>query len=144
MAKKKVAMLGISSVLLVAMVVGVAITATRKTSTSGSDTSNTSEISASAKAVKQICQPTDYKETCEDALSGAGNTTDPKELVKAAFNVTVKHIGEVIKNSSLLQNAAKDRRIQDALENCRELLDFSIDDIKKSFAKVRVIANLSL
>ncbi|XP_058212502.1 putative pectinesterase/pectinesterase inhibitor 28 [Rhododendron vialii] len=141
MAKKKAAILGVSSILLVAMVVAVAVTATRKTATSSNDSStgssSSSEISASAKAVKQICQPTDYKETCEETLSGAaGNTTDPQKLVQVAFNVTINHINEAIKNSSLLHKLATDPRAQDALENCQELLDFSINDLKKSFATV--------
>ncbi|KAG5555114.1 hypothetical protein RHGRI_012593 [Rhododendron griersonianum] len=139
MAKKKAAILGVSSILLVAMVVAVAVTATRKTATSSNDSStgSSSEISTSAKAVKQICQPTDYKETCEETLSeAAGNTTDPQKLVQVAFNVTITHIREAIKNSSLLHKLATDPRAQDALENCHELLDFSINDLKKSFETV--------
>lgn len=147
MAKKKAVILGVSSILLVAMVVAVAVTTTRKTSTSsnGSSTgSSNGEISTCAKAVKQICQPTDYKETCEETLLGAaGNTTDPQKLVQVAFNVTIKHISEAIKNSSLLHKLATDPRAQDALENCHELLDFSINDLKKSIATVCFV-NLSL
>lgn len=60
--------------------------------------------STSTKAVQQLCQPTDYKQTCETALTSAAvNTSDPKQLIQLAFNVTVSHIGEAIKNSSLLQ-----------------------------------------
>ncbi|KAG5559863.1 hypothetical protein RHGRI_003226 [Rhododendron griersonianum] len=84
-------------------------------------TASGGQVSTSSKAVQQLCQPTDYKETCVNALSGpAGNTSDPKQLIQLAFNVTVKHLGE-------------DPRIQDALENCRELLEFSINDLQKSF-----------
>lgn len=139
MAKKKVAILGVSAILLVAMVVAVAVTVTRKNSTTSDSASpgGNGEISTSSKAVKQICQPTDYKEACEETLSqAAGNTSDPQKLVQVAFNVTMKHIGDAIKNSSLLHKLAKDPRAQDALENCHELLDFSINDLKKSFGKV--------
>ncbi|GFZ09059.1 plant invertase/pectin methylesterase inhibitor superfamily [Actinidia rufa] len=86
-----------------------------------------------SKAVQQLCQPTDYKAACENALSSAGNTSDPKTLIKIAFNVTVKHIGEAIRNSSFLQKAVEDPRVQDALENCRELLEYSINDLRRSF-----------
>ncbi|KAL6990005.1 pectinesterase [Sarracenia purpurea var. burkii] len=135
MAKKKVAIIGFSSVLLVAMVVVAAVTITRRNSGGATDSSGGAEISASTKAVQQICQPTDYQQACVQALSTA-NTTDPKELVKVAFNVAVKEIGEAMKNSSLLKEAAKDPRIQDALENCQELLDYSINDLKRSFAQI--------
>ncbi|XP_052206893.1 probable pectinesterase/pectinesterase inhibitor 21 [Diospyros lotus] len=137
----KVAVMGVSSVLLVAMVVAVTIGVSRK---NGGDPGGVSggggggaEISASKKAVHQICQPTDYKETCEKTLSGGGeNTTDPKKLIKVGFDAAVKELGEVIKNSSFFQEGAKDPRTKDALENCGELLQLSIDDLKRSFDEV--------
>ncbi|KAL0433972.1 UNVERIFIED_CONTAM: putative pectinesterase/pectinesterase inhibitor 21 [Sesamum latifolium] len=61
------------------------------------------------------------------------NSTDPKELIKAAFDFTEKHIGEVVKNSSLLQEAAKDNGTKLALEICQEVLDTAIDDLKRTF-----------
>ncbi|KAL7220731.1 hypothetical protein ACSBR2_013591 [Camellia fascicularis] len=131
----KIAVLGISSILLVAMVVAVTVSVSRNNSSSDASSDN-GQISTSSKAVQQLCQPTDYKNSCEKALATAGNTSDPKVLIKAAFNVTVKHIHEAINNSTFLQQAAKDPRVNDALENCKELLDFSIDDLQKSFEMV--------
>ncbi|KAL7178214.1 hypothetical protein ACSBR2_031379 [Camellia fascicularis] len=131
---KKAAIIGISSILLVAMVVAVTVSVSRNNSSSSS---KGDEISTSTKAVQQICQPTDYKEACVKSLSeSAGNTSDPKELIKTAFNVAVKEISAAIQNSSLLQKAAKEPRAQDALENCKELLDFSINDLQNSFDKL--------
>ncbi|KAL0367763.1 UNVERIFIED_CONTAM: putative pectinesterase/pectinesterase inhibitor 21 [Sesamum radiatum] len=122
----KAAVAGLAAILVVAMVVAVAVGVTKRESESGS-------VSAgSTKAVQSICAPTDYKETCESSLSNA-NTTDPKELVKAAFDFTEKHIGEVLKNSSLLQEAAKDNGTKQALEICQEVLDTAIDDLKRTF-----------
>ncbi|XP_052206894.1 probable pectinesterase/pectinesterase inhibitor 21 [Diospyros lotus] len=133
----KIAVISISSILLVAMVVAVTVGVSRKSGEAAGAASGGAEISASTKAVNQICQPTDYKETCESTLSGAaGNTTDPKKLIEAAFKVAVKELGEVIKSSSFLQEGAKDPRTADALQNCRELLEFSIDDLRKSFDQV--------
>ncbi|KAL0393273.1 UNVERIFIED_CONTAM: putative pectinesterase/pectinesterase inhibitor 21 [Sesamum radiatum] len=59
----------------------------------------------------------------------------PKELIKAAFDFTEKHIGDVIKKSSLFQEAAKDNGTKQALEICQEVLDTAIDDLKRSFDK---------
>ncbi|KAL2459674.1 putative pectinesterase/pectinesterase inhibitor 28 [Forsythia ovata] len=139
-AKKKVAVAGLASVLLVAMVVAVAVGVNKGSdsgSSSGSSPSSDSggEISSTTKAVKAICAPTDYKETCEESLASA-NSSDPRELIKTAFEVTVKNIGDAIKNSSLITEAQKDPMTSQALETCKDLLETSIDDLRRSFAKV--------
>ncbi|CAK9145602.1 unnamed protein product [Ilex paraguariensis] len=135
--KKKATIIGLSSVLLVAMVVAVTVGINNKNTgaTAGGSAGN-GEISTSNKAVTAICQPTDYKETCINSLSSAKNTTDPKELIKLAFQVTMNNIGDAIKSSSVLKEAAKDPRTSQAFETCKELLDTSIDDLKRSFDKL--------
>ncbi|XP_011071429.1 pectinesterase-like [Sesamum indicum] len=125
----KAAVAGLAAILVVAMVVAVAVGVTKRQSESGS-------ISAgSTKAVQNVCAPTDYKDTCEQSLSNA-NTTDPKELIKAAFEFTEKNIGDVIKNSPLFKEAANDDGTKQALAICQEVLDTAIDDLKRSFDKV--------
>ncbi|KAI5650838.1 hypothetical protein M9H77_36843 [Catharanthus roseus] len=138
--KKKVSIIGISSILLVAAVVGT-VTYGVNRNTGAASSGNPSEggnggVQTSSKSVQAMCQPTDYKEACENSLAGAKNTSDPKELIKVAFEATEKQIGDAIKNSALLQEAAKDPRTSQALDNCKELLETSIDDLKRSFDKV--------
>ncbi|KDP23452.1 hypothetical protein JCGZ_23285 [Jatropha curcas] len=93
---KRLAIIGISSILLVAMVVAVTIGVGfsengESEDITGKSHKSTGEISASMKAIKSICQPADYKKTCEKSLEkSAGNTTDPKELIKAAFKIAQK------------------------------------------------------
>ncbi|KAK3016356.1 hypothetical protein RJ639_005740, partial [Escallonia herrerae] len=136
--KKKAAIIGLSSILLVAMVVAVAVGVTRnKSQSSGNNApAGNGQVSTSNKAITAICQPTDYKDACVSSLSAAKNTTDPKELIKVAFQAAVKNITEAAKNSSVLQEDAKDPRTSHAFENCKELLDIAVDDLKRSFDKV--------
>jgi len=135
--KKKYAIIGVSSVLLVAMVAAVAVGVSRSGHGDSSKNNQSGQPSTSMKAIEAICQPTDYKETCQKSLSAAaGNTTDPKELIKVAFQVTMKEISGVISNSTTLKDLAKDPRTNQALENCNELLEYSIDDLKESFEKM--------
>ncbi|CAI9118962.1 OLC1v1020596C1 [Oldenlandia corymbosa var. corymbosa] len=120
--KKKMAMLGVSSILLVAAVVGAVtygISSKNNAETGAPAGGASASPSSSTKAVQSICKHVDYKETCENSLAKAGNTSDPKELVKVAF-----------------QDAAKDPRTSQALETCKEVLDTAIDDFKRSFARV--------
>jgi len=136
--KKKYAIIGISSILLVAMVAAVAVGVSRSGHDDSSNNNNQSgQVSTSMKAIQAICQPTDYKETCEKTLSSAaGNTTDPKELIKVAFQVAMREIKGAIANSTALKDLAKDSRTNQALENCKELLEYSIDDLTESFDKI--------
>ncbi|KAK8572003.1 hypothetical protein V6N13_047630 [Hibiscus sabdariffa] len=121
------AIIGVCAVILVAMVVAVAVGVTR--SRSGR---SEGELEASKKAVKTICQPTDYKEECEKSPAGS-NTTDPKELIKAGIQAAIREIEKVVSNSGTIQDAAKDPMSRQALDNCKELMGYSIDDLKKSF-----------
>lgn len=132
--KKKMAIIGVSALILVAMVVAVTVgvTVSRHKGKSGGE-----QTSTSTKAIQSICQPTDYKKTCEDNLSKvASNVTDPKELVKAGFQVAIGQLREVIKNSTTLKALAKDSRANQALQNCKELLEYAIDDLGDSFDKL--------
>nr|GMD43759.1 probable pectinesterase/pectinesterase inhibitor 58 [Ipomoea batatas] len=91
----------------------------------------------SQKAIDSVCQPTTYKKTCVNSLSksNAGNSTDPKELIQAAFSVTIDDIRRAIHNSTLLKNLKDDNR--KALENCKELTSHAVEDLQRTTAKFR-------
>nr|DAD25245.1 TPA_asm: hypothetical protein HUJ06_026709 [Nelumbo nucifera] len=124
------------------MVVAVAVGVNHNTSDASGDGESVSkdsggDIQSSMKAIKAICQPTDYKETCVQSLSSAaGNTTDPKELVRVGFQVAMKHIREALSQSETLKEVEKDPRAKQALLSCQELMDYAIDDLKNSFDKL--------
>jgi pectinesterase len=136
--RKRIALISFSSIFLIAMVVAVTVgVSLKKNDSSDSKNDSTShEASTSMKAVQSICAPTDYKQECVSSLSSeAGNTTDPKELVKAAFKVAMKQISEGAKKSTLLKELEKDPRTQKALEDCKTLMDFSIGELDHSFRR---------
>ncbi|KAL8481471.1 hypothetical protein ACS0TY_027294 [Phlomoides rotata] len=132
--KKKIVVAGLASILLVAAVVAVTVGVTRKDS-GGESSSGGSGISTSTKAVNAICSPTDYKTTCEKTLAGA-NSTNPKDLIKVAFEATVQDLQEAIKNSTLYKGVDNDPRTKGALEVCEEVLNDSVDELRRSFDKV--------
>ncbi|KAJ9185954.1 hypothetical protein P3X46_005522 [Hevea brasiliensis] len=142
--KKRLAIIGISSILLVAMVIAVTVSVSVNDEDSengedinGKNHKSSSEVSASMKAIKAICQPANYKETCEKSLEkSSGNTTDPKELIKIAFKVAQKQINEAAKKSTTLQELEKDPRAQGALSSCKELMKMSISELQSSLMRV--------
>lgn len=133
---KKLVIGGTASILVVACVVAACVTISQKNASNSSSGGGGNDISTSTKSVQAICQPTDYKETCEKSLASAKNTSDPKELIKVAFESTITAIKNSIKDTDLIRDAAKDPRTKDALQTCEGLLNVSMDDLRRSFDKV--------
>lgn len=131
------AVMGVSSLLLVAMVVAVAVGVSHNQNNEAGGNpggGEKTEIKTSSKAVTQICQPTDYKEACERSLTAAAgsNTTSPKDLIQVAFRVAIEKVRKAFDESQLLKEAEKDPLTSKALHNCEELLEYSIDDLRAS------------
>ena len=137
--KRRIAIISVSTILLVAMVVAVTVgvNITEFGSNNDPKDKNKNHVASTVKAVKALCHPTDYKKECEESLNAeAGNTTDPRELIKIAFNVTIKKIGAGLKKSHLLQEAEKDPRAKMALDTCNQLMDLSIDEFTRSLERM--------
>jgi pectinesterase len=134
--KRRIAIISISSIILIAMVVAVTVGISQSYHP-GSENVDQVKTQTSSKAVTALCQSTDHKQICEESLKPyAGNITDPKELIKIAFNVTMEHIREAARKSDTLRELEKDPRTSAALENCHEMMEYSINEIKASFNKM--------
>ncbi|KAK1316611.1 putative pectinesterase/pectinesterase inhibitor 28 [Acorus calamus] len=132
---RRIALLGASAVILLVVVVAIAIAVSHD---HHSPDSSSSAPSTSVKSIQAICQPTDYKVTCENSLTSVAgsNTTNPNDLVKLAFQVTVDRIHDAANHSSVLQSLKHDPRTAQALENCNELMEYAVDDLKESIEKL--------
>ncbi|KAL9685402.1 hypothetical protein QQ045_022852 [Rhodiola kirilowii] len=130
---KKVAIIGVSSIFLVAMVVAAVVVGVNRHPSS----TKSGDLSATAKAVKTLCQPTDYKEACEKSLATA-NTTDPKELMKLAFKAAMHEVALALNNSTVLEKANTDNKTGQSLMICNRALDTAIDSLQQSFDKIGV------
>lgn len=132
---KKIAIIGLSTILLVAMIAAMVIGINGPYDDDDDDIENNrkNHVSSSLKVIQTFCHPTDYKKECEETLATeAGNTTDPKELIKIALNVTVKRIGEKIKETEFLHEVERDPRAKMALDTCKQLMDLSIGEFTRS------------
>lgn len=128
--KKRYAILGVSSILLVAMVAAVGLGLTRS---GGQDHgAGTGQIASSQKNAEMLCQSTEYKGTCMKSLEHASSTTDIKELVKMALNSTAEELLSKMNNSTLFQELGKDNMTKQAIDICKEVFDYAVDDIHKS------------
>ncbi|KAJ1383459.1 Pectinesterase, catalytic [Sesbania bispinosa] len=136
--KKRIAIIGVSTFLLVGMVVAITI-GVNVSQGDSNDSKNTDKarIAATAKAVRSFCNPTDYRKECEESLMETTlNTTDPRELIKIAFNITIRKIGSGLKKTDIWHEVEKDPRAKMALETCKQLMDLSIEEFKRSLERI--------
>ncbi|KAG0478543.1 hypothetical protein HPP92_013262 [Vanilla planifolia] len=140
---RKRVIIGGSVVLLVAIVAAIGFVVNHNNgSSSSSDVTSSAagdNLQSSTKSVQAICHATDYRDICISSISKVANgTTDPRELVKAAFQVASDHIREALAHSQVLSKAASDPRTKDALHTCGELMNYAIEDILTTFNKLGV------
>ncbi|XP_057436351.1 probable pectinesterase/pectinesterase inhibitor 21 [Lotus japonicus] len=139
---RRVATIGVATLLMVAMVVAVTvgINSNHHKSEANNDIEDNikdnSRVAATVNAVQTLCHPTDYKKECEETLiaeaDNSHNTTDPKELIKIAFNITIKKLGDKLKETDLLHEVEKEPRAKMALDSCKQLMDLSIEELTRS------------
>ncbi|KQK22060.1 probable pectinesterase/pectinesterase inhibitor 21 [Brachypodium distachyon] len=127
------AIIGASTILVVAVVAAVCVVSFK----GGSDDKSDQELSTSVKSIKSFCEPVDYKEACESTLEKtAGNATSTTELAKAIFKATSERIEQAVRESSVLNELKHDQRTAGALNNCKELLNYAMDDLKTTFEQL--------
>ncbi|XP_061363292.1 putative pectinesterase/pectinesterase inhibitor 28 [Gastrolobium bilobum] len=139
--RKRIVIISVSTFLLVAMVVAVTVGVNFTSNGSNDDDQKNNEkknhVYSTVKAVKTLCQPTDYKKECEESLKAeAGNTTDPRELIKIAFNATITKISNGLKKTDLLHEVEKEPRAKMALDTCKQLMDLSIEEFTRSLERM--------
>ncbi|KAF2319702.1 hypothetical protein GH714_018099 [Hevea brasiliensis] len=129
----KIVVSGISLILVVGVVIGVVAAVNR----SGDSSQNTDALSPQMKAVTQLCQPTNYKETCTKVL-GSANSTDPKALIKAGVLAISDSLTKSMNLSEdLVGNAgSSEPRTKLALDDCNILLKNASDELQDILAKM--------
>ncbi|KAG1366458.1 pectinesterase [Cocos nucifera] len=141
---KKVLIGAVSGILLVAAVIGVVGGVMRSQKASSGSGDGGSQLSSSAKYVSTFCQPTQYRDTCERTLSKVSNTTSPNEVIQIAINATKDAIrarfdipDKILKDIPSLAPNLPQRNLsmlQDALTDCKQLLEDTIDFLDATYA----------
>ncbi|KAD7117601.1 hypothetical protein E3N88_04869 [Mikania micrantha] len=122
--RKRIAVIGISSVVLVLIVVSAIVGSSRanKQSHDGEE----SQTQSAMASIKAVCDITLYPDTCYSSMSPLANSThiQPDELLKLAVLVA---INELSKASTLME-----------LKNCSELLDLALGHLNDSLSATYV------
>ncbi|KAH0726881.1 hypothetical protein KY284_002746 [Solanum tuberosum] len=129
--KRNFTIIGVCSLILVAMVVAVVVTMNWN-----DKEAEAKDVTSTKKAIESICQTTQYQTTCVESLEATGEcSSDPKDLIQMSFQVTIKKIKEAIDNSTFMQKLEKDPRAKMALENCEMLALQAVNDLNRTHIK---------
>lgn len=126
---------GLGAILVVAVVVGVVATVTSSGNNKAGDNFNVpgeATLATSGKSVKSLCAPTLYKESCEKTLTSASNGTEnPKEVFATVAKTAMESIKSAVERSRSIGEAkSSDPLTEGARQDCKELLEDSVDDLK--------------
>ncbi|XP_011046484.1 PREDICTED: putative pectinesterase/pectinesterase inhibitor 24 [Populus euphratica] len=132
--RKRITIISLSSILLVAIVVA-AVVGTH--ASSGNSKKDGADKSLST-SVKAVCDVTLYKDSCYNSLAPVAkpDQLQPEELFKLAIQVAKNELSKASqhfsKDGGVLYNGVKDNMTITALENCQELLSLALDHLDNS------------
>lgn len=89
-------------------------------------------------AISRTCGLTRYPALCLDALAafpGAGAASE-QDLVHISFNVTLQRFSKALYLSSTIGHIQMEPRVRSAFDDCLELLDDSVDALRRSLYSV--------
>lgn len=136
MAGKRIVGLGVAALAVVAAVVGVIAVISH--SKSSADDNDAAALTTSSKAVASVCSQTDNKKVCVESLrSVASNqSATPKDFLQAALQATIEEVQAAKERSGKFAKAAKDPLNKMAVDDCKELLQYAVDELQASFSSV--------
>ncbi|KAJ4720452.1 Pectinesterase [Melia azedarach] len=135
--RRRIAIISLSSIALVAVVVATVVGVTRNNSDNEGSSKNGDGRSISG-TIKAVCDETLYKNTCYDSLSNAADNSrqlQPEDLLKLAIKVASAELSKVSKNfgqNSTVFSGITDKLTVAALQNCGELLSLALDHLEDS------------
>ncbi|KAL6974669.1 pectinesterase [Sarracenia purpurea var. burkii] len=142
--KKRIIIASVSTIvllLLIAAAICVVVYASHHSRHSNNGTppaQPVKQISQSEKAIKMICAPTDYKQTCESSLSktlGSNSSAlHPVDLLKAAISVIDTELKKAINQVSTIKFKTPEQK--GAFEDCMILLGDANDELNNSISSV--------
>ncbi|KAM7513104.1 hypothetical protein LguiB_011979 [Lonicera macranthoides] len=141
--QKRITIATVSIVLLIMVVGTLAVVMNKDSSSSGSDhkggESTKGGITQSHKAIKIICDKTDYKEKCvsslETVVEDNPKAAQPKDLLAAAINVVSDEIDKAMKQTSNINFDSPEKK--KAYDVCKQVLNDAKEELNSSVATVK-------
>lgn len=141
--RKKLAIAGFSTLLLVVLAAAVGFVAYRSNH-AGSDDGDTHKkeeaVTSSSKAIKMMCAPTDYKLECESSLSKRvgkdSSSHDAKDLLIAAVTAASDEVKKGFQSTSKFKKDT-DPKVKGAIDDCKELFGHAKDELNSTLSSIQ-------
>ncbi|KAF3508452.1 hypothetical protein F2Q69_00000201 [Brassica cretica] len=131
--KKRIAIIAISSIVLVCIVVGAVVgTAANSNGKKPSSTGNGNGDSISV-SVKAVCDVTLHKDKCLETVGSAPNasTLNPEELFNYAVQITLTELTKVLNGFS------DNKHMDSAMGACVELIELAVDQLNDTMTSLK-------
>ncbi|XP_015078334.1 pectinesterase-like [Solanum pennellii] len=135
----KIFAFGISIILVVGVVIAIIASNNRTEDSSDNDEKDDKVLSTTSKSIASVCSQTDFKKSCVNSLSSMANnqSATPKEFLLKAIEVAIQEVRIGIDRSTYIGKAeAHDPLQKMATDDCKELLEYAIDELQASFSSV--------
>ncbi|XP_016443367.2 pectinesterase 4-like [Nicotiana tabacum] len=126
----------VSLILVVGVILGVVIVLHQDGSSKDDDQSTKVQLKAS---VEEFCKPAEFKEACAKSLDSVAknNSATMKDYLLVSIQITVDEVKksfEVVEKTSV--NNESDPYNHMAVEDCKELLQYAIEELQASYSMV--------
>lgn len=131
----KALLLGVLVFLVVGVVIGLIAGVNHHHSTTDEDGQ---VLSTTNKSVASVCSWTDYKRACVSSMSSLANNASatPNDFLQATINVATEEV-QGTRNRSLKIGQAANNPVQKmAVEDCKELLEYAVEELQASYSMV--------
>lgn len=134
--KKRIAIIGISSIVLVVVVAAAVVGATQT-----KNSKEKGQVQSISSEIKSICSVTLYPDSCYNSLIPhvkSGNLK-PQDILKMSVQVALNEISKTCQdfeeNGGLFKNFnITDKMTLEAIQSCQELLSLAIDHLNNSLS----------
>lgn len=145
--RKRCIILIVSSIVLVAVIIGaVAGTLiTKRNNDNDSDNNSVPSTPTSPSAsLKAVCSVTQYPDSCFSSISSleaSNSTTDPEQLFQLSLKVAVNELSKLSSLPDELIAKSNDTKIKHALADCKDLFEDAVDRLNDSISSMNVDGN---
>ncbi|CAH2064364.1 unnamed protein product [Thlaspi arvense] len=135
---KRLILIGVSVVVLVALFTGSAVAVLRNRQ-NDSHTSSTPKLTPDS-SVKAVCSVTQFPDSCFSSISKipSSNTTDPEVLFRISLKVVVDEVASISELPTKLSEETEDESIKSALRVCGEMLENAMDSLNETVSAMEV------
>ncbi|KAJ8756272.1 hypothetical protein K2173_025084 [Erythroxylum novogranatense] len=133
--RKRITIISLSSMLLVAIVVGAVVgTGVFRKNPINNDAQQAKSIST---AVKAVCDVTLYKDSCYNSLAPVAKSGQlkPEDLFKLSMQMAFNELSKAsqrLRNDASLSGSVTENKTISELGNCRDLLSLAMDHLNNS------------